>query len=133
GGESQSELKAEFSGPGGELRARRDAQLVEDVCDMVGGGPLANHQLVGNLPVAEATRDQRGDFPLPWREQHGRLDPRIPRYSVARPGRDIVDRESVSDDISQRHRPALGGERVEALGADGSARRGQPDVVRLEI
>src|SRR5215208_401923 len=44
--------------PGGNLRARRQIQLLEDVADVVLHGALREEELLGDLSVGEAARQQ---------------------------------------------------------------------------
>src|SRR5215471_402439 len=51
--------------PVGQLRTGREAQLGEDVLDVRIDRALGQEQPLGDLPVAESLRDERGDLLLP--------------------------------------------------------------------
>ena len=51
--------------PPRELAARVQAELDQDVADVVLGGPDGDVQPVRDVPVGEPVGDQRGDLPLP--------------------------------------------------------------------
>src|SRR5215210_7200143 len=50
--------------PGGNLRARRQLQLLEDVADVVLYGALREHELFRDPAVGEPARHQLGHLPL---------------------------------------------------------------------
>jgi hypothetical protein len=50
--------------PGGNLGARRQLQLLEDVADVVLHGALGEHELFGDLAVGEPSCHQLGHLPL---------------------------------------------------------------------
>src|SRR5215469_15867511 len=58
-------------GPGGDLAAVAEAELGEDVLDMVFRGSFGDVEQVGDLAVGEAASDQLGDFALAPREAAG--------------------------------------------------------------
>src|SRR5215472_3249204 len=51
-------------GPGGDLAAVVEAELGEDVLDVVFRGAFGDVEQVGDLAVGEAAADQFGDFAL---------------------------------------------------------------------
>src|SRR5207249_4046172 len=56
--------QAALDGPGSDLGAGTDAELVQDVLDMLGCGTLGDHQAFANLAVGESLRDQRRNLTL---------------------------------------------------------------------
>ena len=60
-------------GVGRRRRARRDAELGEDVAHVASYGPLAEEQLGGDGAVRLARRDEAEDFHLTWRQPPCRL------------------------------------------------------------
>src|SRR5580693_4282693 len=48
--------------PDGQLHPRGEPELGEDVVDVRVHGPPRNEQPVGNVPVGQTERDERGDF-----------------------------------------------------------------------
>src|SRR5256885_16540826 len=54
----------EAAGPRGDLRARHEAELVQDVLDVALHGPLADDEPPGDLLVRQALGDQRGHLLL---------------------------------------------------------------------
>jgi hypothetical protein len=57
------------SSPQGDLRARTEVELVQDVLDVGRHRAFRDDQLLGDLAVAEAPRQERRDFVLPCRKQ----------------------------------------------------------------
>src|SRR5437667_1853947 len=55
--------------PGGHLGTRAEPELAQDVLDVIGGCPLCDYQCFADCAVAQATRDQRSDFPFALRER----------------------------------------------------------------
>ncbi len=67
-------LQAVGDRPGRNLGAGTEAELVEDMLDVAFDGTLAKEERACDLPVRRSLRDQRGDLPLPVRQQAlGRL------------------------------------------------------------
>src|SRR5438045_4151636 len=60
--------QAAFDRPGGDLGARGEAELAEDVADVGLDGGFGDDQPFGDLAVGPAARDQAGDFPFPCGE-----------------------------------------------------------------
>src|SRR5215472_17578735 len=58
-------------GPGGDLAPVAEAELREDVLDVVFRGAFGDVEQVGDLAVGEAASDQFGDFVLAPREAAG--------------------------------------------------------------
>jgi hypothetical protein len=54
--------------PEGDPGARVEAQLIEDVLDVVLGGAFGDVQPAGDLTVAQPVRDQAGDLFLAYRQ-----------------------------------------------------------------
>ena len=59
--------QALLRGPDANLCARADAQLGQDVTDVGRGGSTGDHQTFADLPIAESTTHERGNFQLPTR------------------------------------------------------------------
>ena len=58
--------------PGGELDARGDAQLAEDVLEVRVDGALGDAELLRDVAVGHPLADQRRDLPFPAGQQAGR-------------------------------------------------------------
>ena len=54
--------------PYGYLRPRVEAQLVEDVQDVVAGRPFGDHEVRGDLAIRETPRNQPSDLALAMAE-----------------------------------------------------------------
>ena len=63
--------ESSLHGPGADLPAGGEAQLVQDVADMPIGGAPRHHQLRRYLRVGLASRDQPCDLPLAPRKRAG--------------------------------------------------------------
>src|SRR5207245_6667728 len=61
--------RAVLGRPESDLRARVEAELVQDVLHVCGHGPLSDHQPLGNLAVAQPLCQQRGHLVLTRRER----------------------------------------------------------------
>jgi len=66
-------------GPGRNLRARIEAEFVQDVLDVRVGGALGNDKRRRNLPVRLPVGYQRGNLALPRREDLAVRSPSPPR------------------------------------------------------
>ena len=59
--------------PGGDLSARSQAQLAQNVLDVHFGCALADHERGRNFPIAPALCEQLGNFALTVSERIGRI------------------------------------------------------------
>ena len=60
--------------PGRDLRPGLDAELIQDIQDVRVDGPLGDHELCGNRPIAEPLSNEGGCFrftPAEWRRAAG--------------------------------------------------------------
>ena len=55
--------------PDANLRARSEVQLVQDVLDVCGYGPVGDHQPFGDLAIAEPLCDEPRHLPLAWSQR----------------------------------------------------------------
>ena len=61
------------------LRAAVDAELREDPLDVCGDRLLADHELLGDLPLAPAAREQHEHLALARRQNRRRMRSLVPR------------------------------------------------------
>ena len=86
-------------------RPRGDSELREDVLEVAGDGVLADHQLLGDVPVAPPARDQAQDLELAIAEPVRRAVA-ADRRSALRPGRGPAPRRAWRSRRGRRPAPA---------------------------